>query len=89
MVSKPVKFHHHPSVVYPTNILKDVYQYLISMCCWLHGCKNTEVFEENWIYMFNMVVTRGKILNWEDILSFELQHHVGQEKSYLRANQAL
>jgi len=66
----PANICHYPSVVYLTNILRYVYKYLISMCYWLHGWNNAEVFEENWIYMLNMVVTYGKYFNWEDILSF-------------------
>lgn len=38
--------------------------------------------------MLNMVVTYGKIFNWEDILSFELQRHVRIEKESLRTNEA-
>lgn len=52
---------------------------MIVMFFRLHGRKNVEVFEENWIYMFNMVVTRGRAFNWIDIFSYELQRHVGQE----------
>jgi len=57
------------------------------MCFWLHGRNNTKVFEARWINMLNMVVTRANDFNWEDILSFELQRHVGQEDSSLRKNQ--
>lgn len=36
-----------------------------------------------------MVVTRGKIFNWEDILSYELKHYVEQAKIDLLAKKAL
>ena len=65
-------FHHCPSVIYPRNILRDVYQYLIAMCCRLHGHKNVLVFEETWIYMLHIVVSHGKAFNVEDIFSFKL-----------------
>lgn len=58
------------------------------MCFKFHGHKNIEVFEENWIYMLNMVVTYGKFFKWADILSFESQRYVGQAKTSLRSNQA-
>lgn len=69
---EPANFYHQPYAVYLTKILMDVYQYLITMRCRLHGGKNIEVFKEKWIYMFNMVVTCGNIFNQLDILSFEL-----------------
>jgi len=43
---EPAKLLHCPSTIYLSMILRDVYQYLIVMCCRLHGQKNVEVFEE-------------------------------------------
>lgn len=82
------KFHHCMYVVYPTNILRDIYMYFIVMWCQWHGRKNVEVFEGNWIYMLHIMVTHGKDFNWTDVFSFELYYHVGVVKASLRVNKA-
>ena len=58
------------------------------MCFLLHGCKNTEVFEEKWIYMLNLFLTHGKFFNWEYKLSFQWLRRAGKGKLSLMANQA-
>lgn len=43
----PNMFFHHPSAVYPINILRDVFQYLITMYYQLYDHKNAEALKEN------------------------------------------
>jgi len=58
-----VRFLHFPSTFDLTNIIRDAYQCLIEMCYYLHGHMNIEVYEENWIFMLNIAVTRGEVFN--------------------------
>jgi len=74
---EPTKFCDHPSAIYLTNILRDVYQFLIAMYYHLYGRKDAEVFEENHIYTLNIMVTHEINFNWEDIFPYALQYQVG------------
>lgn len=72
----PARFRQRPSVVYLKRTLRMINQYLLKICCILHGKKNTKHFEENWIFLLNLVFTRGRVFNWKDILSYELRCNV-------------
>lgn len=68
------RFCDRPSTIYPNRTLKKVCQVLIAMCCGLHVSKNEEIFKENRIFFLNSVFMRGKVFNWENIHSYEIQY---------------
>lgn len=52
----------------------------MAIFCRLYGWESTKYCKEGWIYMLYLIVTKGEIFNWEDILAQKLQPKVSKVK---------
>lgn len=80
-VKEPSKFHQTYKNTYMTSSLRNMFQYLIVLCCWIYRQKNVECFLEGWVYMLYQIIYDRKIFNWSDLISQQLKINVNKGKN--------
>ena len=78
---KLMKFCQNPNSTYKTKSRIIVYHYLMVMCCRVYGQRSIESFPKGWIYMLYLIITEGKIFNWSNLLSQQLQINLNKVKN--------
>jgi hypothetical protein len=72
----PTSFKSKSNRLYPTQSFKRPYILATTMFCRLYGEKDPQHFKLEWVPLMHQVTEKGKIFNWAQILSANIQQAV-------------